>query len=229
MNLKATFAVTAMAATLAAGGLAALRSEATEPGGSPIPVTSAYAGELTESRFDWASRGSLSDLLGDSDVVATVTLVRRLPDYWPPRDPKLDVFARFEVRIDESYRGGRAPEQSIVIQVPGGRMARIGNPFPGGGGFEPVDGQESVEVEYAELPYFRVGTVELVFLNLVGSDERGLLVYNVAPDARFVLEPTGRYESVVGKTGSPWRVPKGISDEIVGQRKQDAAKILAAR
>lgn len=144
---------------------------------------------------------SLEQLMEESDEVVLARTGDSVGEYWVPGPAELFVQTQFEIEVIETLAGGLTVGSRIVVHVPGGAMARVGNPQPGGS-FRPVEGEETMYVEYAEFPMPEPGGTELMFLSRVTADDGTEFWLQARPEARFEVQPDGNLVSVLKRTGA---------------------------
>jgi hypothetical protein len=199
---------------------------------SPSPERATQtAGEVVAStdRVTLPARGyrepakSLADLISASGNCVLASYLGRGADYWPEKDPQIDVFARFEMRIDRVLAGDLQTGATITLLLPGGGMSAWGDPSPGGS-FKPKPGQHSVEVTYADHPFPEAGRSELLCLEDLVIEESGIKsnVFVANPDARFAVK-NGRLQPLVAAEDSSPAVRAALSGTTVDNAAQAIA------
>ena len=163
---------------------------------------------------------SLDEVVEKSDVVAEITPLRRLPDHW--NDTGTLSVARFELRIERVHKGAVEPGTTIIGHAPGGTVKKD---FGANRSQRPETGDQVVEREYGDWPYYQVGRTELVFLAASMTEGLGEYYWNLGPGARFTIED-GRLQRVAHSDASIG-VQEGLALSLQG--KSVAEALLIAR
>jgi hypothetical protein len=128
---------------------------------------------------------SLEDLVARSDVVALVTPVETLPEYWPSDGNGVLVASRFVLRVDKVLQGDLKEGATIVAHTPGGTFAAS---FGATETQRPNPGDPVVRRQDFSRPFYRIGAQELVFLErLQGEGDLGQFYFDLGPQARYVV------------------------------------------
>jgi hypothetical protein len=213
-----TFSLLALAAMLAGTVFLLGRGDAENDQPQPSPIDSGLAtaeeGPVSTGGFtDGRLISSLSQLVNESDVVASVSYVERLADYWPGGDTLNTVFSRYRLRVDDVIAGDAAAGGELVVYVQGGVKAKWGDPTSQGG-FKPRPGEETVDAELPYWPRFKEGRQELVFLAARPIRGTGEVVLFAPGD--------GRYRVVNGKVVSLYvDVPKDPNQLAPGDYRRE--------
>jgi hypothetical protein len=146
---------------------------------SPYEDTGNYGSVQTRTPI-----GSLTELVQRSSLVVVATVVRQLEDYWAPVDPEIEVYSRFVLRVDRVVAGDASEGDELVVFFRGGETLQVGNPQPGGS-FKPIPGRPTVVMNYAGMPFFKVGLQEVVFLWREAREEWGVEYYSTIPEGRY--------------------------------------------
>lgn len=160
-------------------------------------------------------------MLASVDECFSGQVVRLEREYWPASDPQIDVFSIFVIRVDKSLQGTVAPGAEARLMVRGGRMARWGNPSPGGS-FKPSSAAQSVLVQYADQPFPTVGQAEFLCATRFDAWAADVgVVFVPSSDARFAIAGTQLTTLVPAVESSP-----GVSQALLGRPVDVAWRLL---
>ena len=179
-------------------------SDGIDPGGVTSNSSSSVMGDTGEYSTIpdyFVPLQSLEQLVASSDLIAVVSVDGKVGEYWLDSDPELFVHSQFQVQVEESLKGEALAGSKLVIHVPGGTMALVGDPSPGGS-FRPEPGDETVLTEYAEFPFPRDGAREIMFLSRITTNDGNTFWMQARPEARFAIADDGTIESVLKASGA---------------------------
>ena len=139
----------------------------------------------------WTMKESLAEI--DRDLVVVVTPVGILGEYWLPMEPEQFVWSRWVVRVDRVLEGDVKAGDEIIVAIHGGHIAAdaalsIESGFLSGS-LRPEPGEESVLIEYTDLPRLELGRQELLFLKRSETyPEAGPAYLLAAFEGRYLIE-----------------------------------------
>ena len=148
-------------------------------------TTNDGAGEVLPLAGDFDLRPILSveELVSRSDVIAVVTPLETLEEYWPADGYGNLVASRFRLRLDKVLKGSAAEGDSIVAHTPGGTFAAS---FGSTQSQMPRPGEPVVRRQDFSRPFYQVGKPELVFLERIdGGAGLGEFYFDLGPQARY--------------------------------------------
>ncbi|MFN0095634.1 MAG: hypothetical protein ACKVVT_12775 [Dehalococcoidia bacterium] len=125
---------------------------------------------------------TLRSLVATADFIGTVRPVARLEDYWPTTGPQAMGAARFELEVVTVEKGRLRPGQRIVAHAQGGRVVAVAAAH---GSRKPNPGDETVDLEPATRPYYRVGREEFVCLARIDSEDAGVIYFDLLLGSRY--------------------------------------------
>lgn len=180
---------------LAAGSLVACGGEGSNdrPAGrtDPGPSAEAFAAEASfgdvkelPGHFFLEPHRSLAELAADSDLIAFVTPVREVGEYWPADGQGVLAATRFELRVDRVVKG-TVEGATIVAHAPGGTYAPS---FAANGPQRAAAGQAGERRMDFGRPFYRPGVQELVFLSRLQEPDLGTYYFDLGPEARYRVE-----------------------------------------
>ena len=171
---------------------------------------------------------SVEELIAKSDLVAVVSVERKLGEHWPKgQSPEIFVVSRFSLRVEEVLKGDVEPGQLIVGQVPGGTV-RTG-PMPAhGGSLKPESGEPAEVVQDPGWPFYRAGTYELVFLEQIVSDDGETVFIDVGPPARYRIDGDRLIAVAAESMGIPQAEipPESVMGQFAGSTLAEASHLV---
>lgn len=127
---------------------------------------------------------SLAELAAASDLIAFVTPVREVGEYWPADGQGVLAATRFELRVDRVVKG-TVEGATIVAHAPGGTYAPS---FAANSPQRVAAGQAGERRMDFGRPFYRPGVQELVFLSRLQEPELGTYYFDLGPEARYRVE-----------------------------------------
>lgn len=175
-------------------------------------------------KFDLVPITSLEELVARSDVIAVVTPVETLSEYWPAAGEGALVASRFRLTIDRVLKGDVAPGESIVAHTPGGTFAAS---FGATAPQQPVAGQPVERRQDFARPFYQAGRQELVFLERLEDPALGTFYFDLGPAARYLVD-SGRLLPVDSRAPRDPAAfaPSDIRGQLVGKSLPAAESLL---
>ncbi|MCC6382144.1 MAG: hypothetical protein IT304_06515 [Dehalococcoidia bacterium] len=181
--------IAAIAVLAACGDDAAAPTTAARPAADPSREAAAVQAAFGDVRelpgvAFLEPHASLAALVADADLIALVTPVRAVGEYWPADGMGVLAATRFELRVDRVLKGA-AQGPTIVAHAPGGTYSLS---FPANGPQRGAVGQAGERRMDLARPFYRPGVQELVFLSRLQEPDLGTYYFDLGPEARYRVE-----------------------------------------